>query len=67
MIKMKTFAGPSLAEAEKAAADWWASQSGLERLSEFATPITTGQRSGGNRWKVTVVFVHTDLPDPDWA
>ena len=54
---MKTFAAHNLAEAERAAADWWAQQTGLERLSELAAPINS------NRWKVTVVFVRTDLPE----
>jgi hypothetical protein len=59
LVQMKTFASPSLAEAERAAADWWAQQAGLERLSEFAAPINS------NRWKVTVVFVRTDLPETE--
>jgi hypothetical protein len=64
MMEMKTFASSSLAEAEKAAADWWAQQVGLERLSEFATPINANQRRfGANRWKVTLVFARTDLPE----
>jgi hypothetical protein len=63
---MKTFAAPSRAEAENAAAGWWTQQAGLTRVSEFAAPINTDQRrSGAGRWKVTVVFVRTDLPDTE--
>jgi hypothetical protein len=73
MMEMKTFASHSLVEAEKAAADWWDQQTGLERLSEFAAPINASQRRfAANRWKVTLVFVRTDLPETkleglEWA
>jgi hypothetical protein len=69
-MEMKTFAAPSRAEAENAAAGWWSEQIGLARISEFAAPINTSQRrSEAARWKVTVVFVRTALPDTelDWA
>jgi hypothetical protein len=64
-MEMKTFAGSSRAEAEKAAADWWNRQSGLKRLSEFAAPISTQGGFGPNRWRVTLVYVSTNLPDTE--
>jgi hypothetical protein len=65
-MEMKTFAGASLVEAEKAAADWWSRQGGLARLTKLAAPINTGRRTGSNRWKVTVVFVRTGLPETEF-
>lgn len=64
-MEIKTFAGSNRAEAAKAAADWWDHQTGLKRLSEFAAPISTQGRFGPNRWRVTVVYVSTDLPDTE--
>jgi hypothetical protein len=65
-MEMKTFARPHRAEAEKAAADWWDRQTGLKHLSECAAPISADQgRFGPNRWRVTVVYVSTDLPDTE--
>ena len=58
-MQMRTFAAYSRAGAEKAAADWWALQGGLVRLSEFAAPIST------SRWKVTIVFERTELPETE--
>jgi hypothetical protein len=46
-MEMKTFAAPSRAEAENAAAGWWSQQIGLARISEFAAPINTGQKMPG--------------------
>ena len=70
VMEMKTFAAPSRAEAENAAAGWWSQQTGFARIGEFVAPINTGQRrSAAARWKVTVVYVRTALPDTelDWG
>src|SRR5262249_51404755 len=69
-MEIKTFAAPSRAEAENAATGWWSQQTGLARISEFAAPINSSdRRSAAARWKVTVVFVRTALPDTelDWG
>lgn len=69
-MEIKTFAAPSRAEAENAATGWWSQQTGLARISEFAAPINSSERrSAAARWKVTVVFVRTALPDTelDWG
>jgi hypothetical protein len=45
-----------LAEAENAAAAWWAKQSGLEKIMSHVTEGNPLAPQGGDLWAVTIVY-----------
>ena len=51
----QAFTAPTRAEAEKAAAAWWAEQSGFDRISGWTLPAE--QPAGANpQWTVTIIY-----------
>jgi len=51
----RAFTAGSRAEAEKAAAQWWSEQSGLDRISGWTLPAE--QPAGAApQWTVTIVY-----------
>ena len=57
MVQRKVFAGETRAEAKNAADEWWAKQTGLERIGDFAT--TVGDHlapPNGLRWTAIIIY-----------
>jgi hypothetical protein len=63
MTERKVFAGKTLAEAENAANDWWARQTGLERIGDCAAPVGIHLIAmTEDRWMYTVLFRKFEPP-----
>jgi hypothetical protein len=56
-MERKVFAGKTVAEAKQAANDWWAAQTGLERIGDFASPVGFHLLTlTEDRWMFTIVY-----------
>ncbi len=51
----REFTAPTRAEAEKAAAAWWAEQSGFDRISGWTLPANPP-----TQWTVTIIYNESD-------
>jgi hypothetical protein len=52
----RAFTAASRAEAEKAAASWWAEQSGFDRISGWTLPASDSSPGADPQWTVTIVY-----------
>ena len=50
------FTATSRAQAEEAAAAWWAEQSGLDKISGWTLPASEPAPDGRPQWTVTIVY-----------
>lgn len=59
MLKMakywRAFTAATRAEAEKAAASWWAEQSGFDKISGWTLPAPESS-PGAPHWTVTIIY-----------
>ena len=51
----RAFTAASRSEAEKAAANWWAEQSGFHKISGWTLPAPPAE-STGESWTVTIIY-----------
>lgn len=58
----REFTAATRAEAEKAAAAWWAGQNGLDRISGWTLPAAPAPASDP-RWTVTIIYTSSE-PEP---
>jgi hypothetical protein len=61
----REFTAATRAQAERAAAAWWAEQSGFDKISGWTLPAA-GQPAGADpRWTVTIIYKRSDTePQP---
>ena len=52
----RAFTAATRAEAEKAAASWWADQSGFDKISGWTLPASDVSEDGAPHWTVTIVY-----------
>lgn len=52
----KEFTAATRPLAEKAAADWWAEQSGFDKISGWTLPAPAGSPGGHPHWTVTIIY-----------
>ena len=52
----RAFTAASRAEAEKAAASWWAEQSGYDKISGWTLPAPDSAPGGAPQWTVTIIY-----------
>jgi hypothetical protein len=57
----REFTAPTRAEAEDAAAAWWAEQSGFDKISGWTLPATPPTPSADPQWTVTIIYNESDL------
>ena len=57
----REFTAPTRAEAEDAAAAWWAEQSGFDKISGWTLPANPPTPSAGPQWTVTIIYNESDL------
>jgi hypothetical protein len=55
----RAFTSASRAQAEKAAADWWAGQSGFDRISGWTLPAEAPP-GAAPEWTTTIVYGPSD-------
>jgi len=56
----KAFTAATRAEAEKAAAAWWAEQSGFDRISGWVLPAADAPPGGAPQWTATIIYKPSD-------
>ena len=52
----RAFTAATRAEAEKAAASWWAEQSGLDKISGWTVPAPDSPPGDAPQWTVTIIY-----------
>ena len=52
----RAFTAATRAEAEKAAASWWAEQSGFDKISGWTLPASVPDPGGAQHWTVTIIY-----------
>ena len=52
----KEFTAASRREAEKAAAAWWAEQSGFDKISGWVLPASPPEPTADPQWTVTIIY-----------
>jgi hypothetical protein len=52
----RAFTAASRAQAEKAAATWWAEQSGFDKISGWTLPATDPGPGADPQWTVTIIY-----------
>jgi len=57
----REFTAPTRAEAEDAAAAWWAEQSGFDKISGWTLPANPPTPSADAQWTVTIIYSESDL------
>ena len=57
----REFTAPTRAEAEDAAAAWWAEQSGFDKISGWTLPANPPTPSADPQWTVTIIYNESDL------
>jgi hypothetical protein len=56
----REFTATTRAEAEKAAASWWAEQSGFHKISGWTLPAAPSPPSADPGWTVTIIYSPAD-------
>jgi hypothetical protein len=56
----REFTAPTRAEAEKAAATWWAEQSGFDRISGWTLPADVSASGSAPHWTATIIYKPVD-------
>jgi hypothetical protein len=56
----QAFTAPTRAEAEKAAAAWWAEQRGFDKISGWTLPASPPTPSADPHWTVTIIYNASD-------
>jgi hypothetical protein len=59
----RAFTAATRAEAEKAAAAWWAEQTGVDRVSGWVLPAPDTAATGAPHWTVTIIY-RPSAPEP---
>jgi hypothetical protein len=59
----REFTAATRAEAEQAAATWWAEQSGFDRISGWTLPASAPEPPADPHWTVTIIYKASD-PQP---
>jgi hypothetical protein len=57
----RAFTAATRAEAEKAAATWWAEQSGLDKISGWTLPADNHPAGAAAGWTATIIYRPSDL------
>jgi hypothetical protein len=52
----RAFTAATRAEAEKAAASWWAEQSGFDKISGWTLAAPDSAPGGAQHWTVTIIY-----------
>jgi hypothetical protein len=59
----RAFTAATRAEAEKAAATWWAEQSGFDKVSGWTLPAPDQSAGASQSWTATIIYRPSD-PEP---
>jgi hypothetical protein len=61
----REFTAATRAEAEEAAANWWAEQSGFDKISGWTLPAMARATGASPHWTVTIIYKASDpVPGP---
>ena len=60
----RAFTAATRAEAEKAAATWWAEQSGFDKISGWTLPAVDQPAGTAAGWTATIIYRPSDLEQP---
>jgi len=52
----RAFTAATRAEAERAAASWWAEQSGFDKISGWTLPAPETPPGGETQWTATIIY-----------
>lgn len=58
MLEQKQFRAETVEAAQKAADEWWATQRGLKRISEYMSPADLNEPTRF-RWIATIIYEKT--------
>jgi hypothetical protein len=56
----REFTAPTRAEAEKAAASWWAEQRGFDKISGWTMPANASAPGAAPHWTATIIYKPAD-------
>lgn len=59
----REFTAATRPAAEKAAADWWAEQTGFDKVSGWTLPAPDAPSDGELQWTVTIIYKPSE-PEP---
>ena len=60
----REFTAATRTEAEKAAAAWWAQQSGFDKISGWTLPASPPASDADPHWTVTIIYKES-YPEPE--